>query len=158
MDVSIKQIHELIRKGEGISVEFKTCRNKINRDVYETVCAFLNRHGGTILLGVQDDGTLQGIEPDAVTQLKKDLVTSVNNPLKLTPPTYLSVDVVELDGKCLLCVSMCRKAPRCIAVMGVFTTAMKMAIWILPITENKEKCRQRGELSCSIKANKRVWT
>ena len=83
-------------------MEFKTCRNKINRGVYETVCAFLNRHGGTILLGVQDDGTLQGIEPDAVTQIKKDFVTSVNNPLKLTPPTYLSVDVVELDGKSLL--------------------------------------------------------
>ncbi|MFZ4525759.1 MAG: hypothetical protein ACOYOE_09470 [Chlorobium sp.] len=44
MDVSIIQIHELIRQGEGISTEFKTCRNKINRDVYETVCAFLNRH------------------------------------------------------------------------------------------------------------------
>ena len=72
MDVSIEQIHELIRQGEGISVEFKTCRNKINRDVYETVCAFLNRHGGTILLGVQDDGTLQGIEPDAVSEIKKD--------------------------------------------------------------------------------------
>ena len=86
----------------GFRWKFKTCRNKINRDVYETVCAFLNRHGGTILLGVQDDGTLQGIEPDAVTQIKKDFVTSVNNPLKLTPPTYLSVDVVELDGKSLL--------------------------------------------------------
>jgi ATP-dependent DNA helicase RecG len=102
MDISIKQIRELIRQGEGISVEFKTCWNKINRDVYETVCAFLNRHGGTILLGVQDDGTLQGIEPDAVTQLKRDFVTSDNNPLKLTLPTYLSVDVIELDGKSLL--------------------------------------------------------
>ncbi len=34
----------------------KSCRNQ------------LNRHGGTILLGVQDDGTLQGIESDAVTR------------------------------------------------------------------------------------------
>ena len=102
MDISIQHIHELIRQGEGISTEFKSCRNQLNRNVYETVCAFLNRHGGTILLGVQDDGTLQGIEPDAVTQIKKDFVTSVNNPLKLTPPTYLSVDVVELDGKFLL--------------------------------------------------------
>ncbi|WP_081428216.1 AlbA family DNA-binding domain-containing protein [Chlorobium phaeobacteroides] len=54
MDVSIQQIQELIRQGEGISVEFKTCRNKINRDVYETVCAFLNRHGGTIVIGKQE--------------------------------------------------------------------------------------------------------
>ena len=46
----------LIKQGEGISVEFKECRRAINRDVYETVCAFLNRHGGTILLGVTDSG------------------------------------------------------------------------------------------------------
>ncbi len=67
--------------------------------------------GGTILLGVQDDGTLQGIEPDAVTQIKKDFVTSVNNPLKFTPPTYLSVDVIELDGKSLLRIYCAGKLP-----------------------------------------------
>ena len=102
MDVSLQQIHDLIRQGEGISLEFKSCRSQLSRDVYGTVCAFLNRHGGTILLGVQDDGTLQGIEPDAVSQIKKDFVTAINNPLKLTPPTYLSVDVIELDEKFFL--------------------------------------------------------
>ena len=40
MDVTEHQIIELIRKGEGIDLEFKTCRNQLNRDVYETVCAF----------------------------------------------------------------------------------------------------------------------
>ncbi len=35
----------LIKNGESISVEFKKCRNTLNKDVYETVCAFLNRHG-----------------------------------------------------------------------------------------------------------------
>ncbi|MDR1978647.1 MAG: ATP-binding protein, partial [Synergistaceae bacterium] len=47
-------LKELIQKGEGVDLEFKTCRNQLNRDVYETVCAFLNRYGGTILLGVRD--------------------------------------------------------------------------------------------------------
>ena len=46
----------LIKQGEGISVEFKECRRTLNRDVYETVCAFLNRHGGDLLLGVSDAG------------------------------------------------------------------------------------------------------
>ncbi len=50
MDVSIQQIHELIRQGEGISTEFKTCRNKINRDVYETVCAFSTGMAGRFCL------------------------------------------------------------------------------------------------------------
>jgi ATP-dependent DNA helicase RecG len=73
----------LIRKGEGIDLEFKTCRNQLNRDVYQTVCAFLNRHGGTVLLGITDAGDIQGIEPDAVSQIKKDFVTTINNPQKI---------------------------------------------------------------------------
>jgi len=92
----------MISKGEGIEVEFKTCRNQLNRDVYETVCAFLNRCGGTLLLGVKDDGTIQGIEPQALAQIRKDFVTAINNPQKISPPTYLSIKEEELDQKMLL--------------------------------------------------------
>ena len=96
------KLRELIESGEGISTEFKACRNEVSRDVYETVCAFLNRHGGTILLGVQDSGEVTGIAPEAVGQVKKDFVTAVNNPQKLHPPAYLLVDKVTVDGKTLL--------------------------------------------------------
>ena len=71
MDANERPLLEMIREGEGIATEFKTCRNRLSRDVYETVCAFLNRHGGTILLGVTDSGDIQGIEHDAVAQIKK---------------------------------------------------------------------------------------
>ncbi|MCK5231988.1 MAG: putative DNA binding domain-containing protein [Desulfobulbaceae bacterium] len=102
MNVNEHQILELIRQGEGIATEFKTCRNQLNRDVYKTVCAFLNRHGGTILLGVQDSGEVQGIDPDSVAQVKKDFVTAVNNPQKIHPPAYLSVNIAEMEGKTIL--------------------------------------------------------
>lgn len=102
MDISKNQILDLIRKREGIDLEFKTCRNQLNRDIYETVCAFLNRHGGILLLGVSDSGDIQGIDPDAGAQLKKDFVTAINNPQKITPPTYLSVNEINVDGKYLL--------------------------------------------------------
>jgi len=62
----------LIRQGEGISVEFKECGSALNRDVYKTVCAFLNRHGGTLLLGVSDAGEVTGVDPDCVEQIKKE--------------------------------------------------------------------------------------
>jgi predicted HTH transcriptional regulator len=48
-------IKKLIRNGEGISVEFKECRNKLNKDVFESICAFLNRNGGDLILGVNDN-------------------------------------------------------------------------------------------------------
>jgi len=90
MKVNEQKIAELISQGEGISLEFKTCRNQINRDVYETVCAFLNRHGGTLLLGVNDSGKITGIDPGTVTQIKKNFVTAINNPQN-TDSTGLSV-------------------------------------------------------------------
>ena len=92
----------LIKQGEGISIEFKECRHTLNRDVYKTVCAFLNRHGGTILLGVTDSGKVQGIDSDSVTRIKKDFVTAINNPQKIYPPAYLSVDEAEVEGKPVL--------------------------------------------------------
>lgn len=102
MNTNEKQLIELIRKGEGVGLEFKTCRNQINRDVYETVCAFLNRYGGTILLGVADSGDIQGIEQDALAQVKKDFVTAINNPQKINPPAYLSVNEVTIEGRPVL--------------------------------------------------------
>jgi ATP-dependent DNA helicase RecG len=111
MDVNEQRILDLIRQGEGITSEFKTCQNQLSRHVYETVCAFLNRQGGTILLGVQDSGAIQGIDPDAVAQVRKDFVTAVNNPLKINPPAYLAVDEARLKIKSSF-VSMCRKVRR----------------------------------------------
>lgn len=85
MDTNEHKLFELISRGEGIDLEFKTCRNQLSRDVYESVCAFLNRHGGTILLGITDSGDIQGIEQGAVEQIKKDFVTAINNPQKIYP-------------------------------------------------------------------------
>ena len=92
----------LIKQGEGISVEFKECRHTLSRDVYETVCAFLNRHGGTLLLGVNDAGEVTGVDPDCVEQIKRNFVTAINNSQKLNPPAYLSIDEVKGEGKMIL--------------------------------------------------------
>ncbi len=102
MDKNERQLLGLISQSEGIDLEFKTCRNQLSRDVYETVCAFLNRHGGTVLLGVTDSGDIQGIEQEAVAQIKKDFVTAINNPQKIHPPAYMSVDEVAVEGKPVL--------------------------------------------------------
>ena len=102
MNTNEHQLKELIAQGEGLDIEFKSCRDQLPKSVYETVCAFLNRHGGTLLLGVGDDGSVAGIALDAVDQVRKDFVTAINNPQKLTPPTYLSIDDVNLENKKLL--------------------------------------------------------
>lgn len=89
----------LIKRGEGISLEFKECRRTLNRDVYKTVCAFLNRHGGDLLPGVSDAGAVTGIDPDCVEQIEKGFVTAINNPQKISPPAYLSIDEGNYSGR-----------------------------------------------------------
>ncbi len=44
----IKKVLKRIKQGEGLKIEFKESKNKSNKDVYATVCAFLNRNGGDI--------------------------------------------------------------------------------------------------------------
>lgn len=52
------KIINIIKQGEGLTVEFKECKAALNRDVFETICAFLNRNGGELLLGVSDNGNI----------------------------------------------------------------------------------------------------
>lgn len=43
-----KRFEELIAQGEGISIEFKECKDALPKNVFEMLCAFLNRFGGDI--------------------------------------------------------------------------------------------------------------
>lgn len=59
----------IISNGENLTVEFKESKTQLNKDVYETVCAFSNRAGGDILLGVKDDGEIIGVDEEAIENI-----------------------------------------------------------------------------------------
>ena len=65
-----EKIIELIQGGEKIDVEFKESKTAINKDVYSTVCAFNNRIGGHLILGVNDRKEIIGVDPAKVDALK----------------------------------------------------------------------------------------
>lgn len=92
----------LIRQGEGLTVEFKKSSSDITKDVYETVCSFSNRDGGHIFLGVKDDGTIAGIDRNCIDKMKKDFVTTINNESKIYPPLHLTPEEYEVDGRTIL--------------------------------------------------------
>jgi len=90
-------LQKIISKGEGIDVEFKASEKALNKNVFETVCAFLNRNSGHLLLGVKDDGRIVGVE-DPV-KIINDFNTLSNNPQKLNPTFYFSPEIIEIEGK-----------------------------------------------------------
>ena len=94
-----EKIEVFLQQGEGLEVEFKKSLFKLNKNTFETICAFLNRKGGHLLLGVNDDGSVEGVVDGSVQKIIDSLVTNVNNPQQLNPPYYLSPDVIDFKGK-----------------------------------------------------------
>ena len=95
-------IKHLIKQGEGLTIEFKSAQHEIPKSIFDTVCAFLNRNGGTILLGVADDGEIKGIEPKYIQKIKKELTSTLNNPQLINPPIYIQPNEVEIENKIVL--------------------------------------------------------
>lgn len=57
-----EELRLVVAQGESECLEFKRCGNQPEQDLFETICAFTNTFGGVIFLGVEDDGTLRGID------------------------------------------------------------------------------------------------
>lgn len=66
-------IKNIINQGEKINTEFKEAKEKLPKSLFETVCAFLNRFGGNIILGVNDKKQIIGVDKNCITQMKKIL-------------------------------------------------------------------------------------
>ena len=69
-----ENLMNLIRQGEGLTVEFKKSTTDITKDVYDTVCSFSNREGGHIFFGIKDTGAIHGVDKDCIEQMKKTLL------------------------------------------------------------------------------------
>ena len=51
-----KELKFLLQEGEGFNLEFK----EKDKDLSKEICAFANANGGKILVGVTDDGKING--------------------------------------------------------------------------------------------------
>ncbi len=89
----------LTRKGEDTRIEYKTCTEEISESLYESVCSLLNHSGGQILVGVKNDGTILGVNPDKIEQLRTDIVNCINNPELFLPCPYFTPRIMEVEGK-----------------------------------------------------------
>ena len=101
---------------ESVTIEFKSSlrydirKNCINEElgkaVVKNIAAFLNTWGGTLYIGVLNDGSICGIENDIKTlgspnrdTYKQALVQLIINYLGLLLNQYLSIDFEEWEGK-----------------------------------------------------------
>jgi ATP-dependent DNA helicase RecG len=99
-------IKKLIAKGEGVSIEFKEASFDVPKNIYETVCAFLNRNGGSILLGVNNNGSVEGVIPSSADSMIQNIITTSNSRSAIDPPFILYPQKIEIDGKLIIYVAV----------------------------------------------------
>jgi predicted HTH transcriptional regulator len=99
-------IEKIIAQGEGISIEFKKAKEKVPQSLYETVVSFANTRGGYILLGVDDDGTVLGIQPESKADFLKNIATALNSKDNINPVMYLNPTPVEYQDKTIIAIQV----------------------------------------------------
>ena len=104
--MTFEEIKNIIQKGEGIHIEFKESYNKLPKSLFETICAFLNTNGGIILLGVNDNGKITGVNLDYILQFKKDIANLSNNSQKLQPVHFLAIQDFEVENKKIIAIEV----------------------------------------------------
>ncbi|MDB4285792.1 ATP-binding protein [bacterium] len=92
--MEMQALRRLVREGEHHYLEFKRKANHPERIAREVV-AFANAEGGTLLIGVDDDGEIYGTktpEEDAfeLTQIFSQIIV---------PPMAFSLDHIPVDSK-----------------------------------------------------------
>lgn len=102
-------IRRQLRLGEDSRWEFKRTgftgqrpTNPRRDDLADEIGAFANSRGGILLLGVADDGTIQGMSREQLVMLDNLLVEVSTDVLE--PPVRVDVHHREIDGKAFLLV------------------------------------------------------
>jgi len=111
----VAEIRALLRRpAEDVKLEFKetlwydirqgTVHGDRVIDVSKAICAMLNRDGGTILIGVNDDNQIVGIERDlekleTPDKFQRKLQETFGVKLRPDPSDLVRVRFIPIDGK-----------------------------------------------------------
>ncbi len=105
------ELKKLAKKGESQSLEFKS---HFSNEVIETITAFLNTRGGTILLGVSDSGTIAGLSlTDETTQQWLNEIKT-----KTTPSITPDIETAQIDEKTVVIIQVKEYPIKPVAVKG----------------------------------------
>ena len=103
---------KLITVGENENTVFRSCKDGIHTNVFETICAFLNTRGGTLLLGVDESGEVYGFKERAIPDIIQALKMATQNADTFQPPFEMEPVREIVDGKYVLpCVTTCTFDP-----------------------------------------------
>ncbi len=90
--MNLPDIEHVVAEGESETVELKKSTGQLSR-AGETLCAFLNAEGGSVLVGVTAKGKIVGQQVSDKTE--KDIAAVLR---RFEPPAPIEVGIVDLPG------------------------------------------------------------
>ena len=96
------ELEEVLLTGETTTVEFKRCGNQPERDAFETICSFSNRYGGSLFLGVEDNGDVVGVPQSALLPIKRNIINVTNNASLFDPPVAVEFEEIRIGQAIVL--------------------------------------------------------
>jgi len=126
-----RELKKLIARGEGRTLEFKA---SFSNEAVETIAAFSNTNGGTVLLGVADNGQLTGLNltPEKLQQWVNEVKT------KTTPAILPETEVVTLNGETIAALSVKEYPIKPVGVKGRYYKRVGNANHLMTPTEVSE--------------------
>ncbi len=94
------ELIEKIMLGEDSTIEFKREMPPQRNSLADEIAAFANTQGGIILIGIDDNREIVGIEPQNLDNVEKTVVEICNDSIEPTVPIF--TEKLRLDGKNLL--------------------------------------------------------
>jgi len=92
----MERIKAIIEQGEGNMLDFKKEISSVHR-IAKTMVSFANHHGGTLLVGVNDDGSISGVKPEEEKFMLENAANSF-----CFPPIELIMHEWDIKGKIVL--------------------------------------------------------
>jgi ATP-dependent DNA helicase RecG len=125
---------------ENHNIEFK---REYNDKVNKTMLGFLNTDGGTLYLGMEDDGSVYGLDGDVDEWFRK-IVNSFRDSVTPDPTAYFNVEPKRKEGKWFLEITVERGTaiPYCFAKYGLVPEGVWIRIGSNTIMATREHIRQ----------------
>lgn len=104
--ITIEELENYLLQGEGIRIEFKEAFSNFPHSAYETLVSFSNKEGGVIILGVDDEKNILGIDESQCQKLKDEILSTCNNTNLIFPSIYPSVLEVKYKSRLIIVIKV----------------------------------------------------
>ena len=95
-----QKIRKLIEQGEGVNLDFKQLVQNPSK-IAKSMVSFANTHGGILLIGVRDNGTIAGVKTEEEFHMIDLAATFYSK-----PEIQFTVETHTIEGKSILLVNI----------------------------------------------------